>query len=112
MIWTAEQCGAFLDAIEGERPVPIKVISETPWHATNAFTPDVYTSVASEPAEQAAQAIAAFVPRRNHARAHVPAGGQHDLETTKGVRTVGANSLVTAEARGFEPRRGPRPQPH
>ncbi|MFF0243972.1 tyrosine-type recombinase/integrase [Streptosporangium sandarakinum] len=45
--------------------VPIKVISEILGHATAAFTSDVYTSVAEELAEQAAQAIAAFVPRRN-----------------------------------------------
>ncbi|MFI7539215.1 tyrosine-type recombinase/integrase [Streptosporangium sp. NPDC049376] len=45
--------------------VPTKAISEIPGHATAAFTSDVYTSVAEEPAEQAAQAIAAFVPRRN-----------------------------------------------
>ncbi|WP_147944558.1 tyrosine-type recombinase/integrase [Microbispora sp. CSR-4] len=47
--------------------VPIKVISEILGHATAAFTSDVYTSVAEELAEQAAVAIAAFVPRRNRA---------------------------------------------
>lgn len=47
--------------------VPIKVISEILGHATAAFTSDVYTSVAEELAEQAAAAIAAFVPRRNRA---------------------------------------------
>ena len=47
--------------------VPIKVISEILGHATAAFTSDVYTSVAVELAEQAAAAIAAFVPRRNRA---------------------------------------------
>jgi integrase len=46
---------------------PIKVISEILGHSTAAFTSDVYTSVAEELAEQAAVAIAAFVPRRNRA---------------------------------------------
>jgi integrase len=44
--------------------VQIKVISEILGHATSAFTADVYTEVAEELAEQAASAIAAFVPRR------------------------------------------------
>jgi integrase len=43
---------------------PPKVISETLGHSTVAFTMDVYTEVATEPAEAAAVAIAAFIPRR------------------------------------------------
>lgn len=43
---------------------PIKVISEILGHATSAFTADVYTEVAEELAEQAASAIAAYVPRQ------------------------------------------------
>ena len=44
--------------------VEIKVISEILGHASTSFTDDVYTVVAEELAEQAAQAAAAFVPRR------------------------------------------------
>lgn len=44
--------------------VPTKVISEILGHASTSFTEDVYTVVAEELAEEAAQAIAAFVPRR------------------------------------------------
>jgi site-specific recombinase XerD len=43
--------------------VEIKVISEILGHASTSFT-DVYKVVAEELAEQAAQAISAFVPRR------------------------------------------------
>ena len=43
---------------------PPKVISEVLGHANVAFTMDVYTEVAEELAEAAAEAIAAFVPRR------------------------------------------------
>jgi integrase len=46
--------------------VEIKVISEILGHASTSFTDDVYTVVAEELAEQAAQAISAFVPRRAH----------------------------------------------
>ncbi|TMR90751.1 tyrosine-type recombinase/integrase [Nonomuraea basaltis] len=63
--------------------VPIKVISETLGHATSAFTSDVYTSVAEELQEQAAVAIAAFVPRRKRSAAvraiNVPSGAANDL---------------------------------
>jgi integrase len=45
--------------------VEIKVISEILGHASTSFTDDVYTVVAEELAEQAAQAISAFVPRRS-----------------------------------------------
>ncbi len=45
--------------------VPIKVISEILGHASTAFTDDVYTAVAEELEEQAAKAMAAFVPRRS-----------------------------------------------
>jgi integrase len=41
-----------------------KVISQMLGHATVAFTMDVYTEVAEELAESAAEAIAAYVPRR------------------------------------------------
>jgi hypothetical protein len=41
-----------------------KVISQMLGHATGAFTMDVYTEVAEEPHEAAAEAIAAFIPRR------------------------------------------------
>ena len=44
--------------------VEIKVISEILGHSSTSFTDDVYTVVAEELAEQAAQAAAAFVPRR------------------------------------------------
>jgi integrase len=44
--------------------VEIKVISDILGHASTSFTDDVYTVVAEELAEQAAQAISAFVPRR------------------------------------------------
>jgi cytochrome c553 len=40
------------------------VISAILGHATSAFTADVYTEVAEELAEQAASAIAAYVPRQ------------------------------------------------
>ncbi|MDX3099706.1 tyrosine-type recombinase/integrase [Nonomuraea angiospora] len=63
--------------------VPMKVISETLGHATAAFTSDVYASVAEELQEQAAVAIAAFVPRRKRltvVRAiNVPTEGSSDL---------------------------------
>jgi integrase len=41
-----------------------KVISQMLGHATVAFAMDVYTEVAEELAEAAAEAIAAFIPRR------------------------------------------------
>ena len=41
-----------------------KVISQMLGHATVAFTMDVYTEVAEELAEVAADAIAAFILRR------------------------------------------------
>jgi integrase len=41
-----------------------KVISQMLGHATVAFTMDVYTEVAESLAEAAAEAIAAFIPRR------------------------------------------------
>ncbi len=44
---------------------PPKVISEAPGHATVAFTMDVYTEVAEALADAAAEALAAFIPRRN-----------------------------------------------
>jgi integrase len=57
---------------------PMKVVSEVLGHASSAFTSDVYAVVAEELAEQAAIAIAAFVPRRNRAVAsgaiNVPSG--------------------------------------
>jgi integrase len=46
---------------------PPKVISETLGHSTVAFTMDVYTEVATELAEAAALAIAAFIPRKARA---------------------------------------------
>jgi integrase len=45
-----------------------KVISQMLGHATVAFTMDVYTEVAEELYEAAAEAIAAFVPRRRQPR--------------------------------------------
>jgi len=54
---------------------PPKVISETLRHSTVAFTMDVYTEVATELAEAAAVAIAAFIPRRAR---NVPNGGAND----------------------------------
>lgn len=44
--------------------VPMKVVSEVLGHASSAFTADVYTSVSEDLADRAAQAIAAFIPRR------------------------------------------------
>lgn len=43
---------------------PPKVVSEILGHSTVAFTMDVYTEVAEELAEAAADALAAFVPQR------------------------------------------------
>jgi integrase len=45
--------------------VEIKVISEILGHASTSFTGEAYTVVAEELAEQAAQAIASFIPRRS-----------------------------------------------
>ena len=42
---------------------PPKVVSEILGHGTVAFTMDVYTEVAEELAEAAADALAAYVPR-------------------------------------------------
>ncbi len=42
---------------------PPKVVSEILGHSTVAFTMDVYTEVAEELAESAAEALAAYVPR-------------------------------------------------
>ena len=49
---------------------PPKVVSEILGHSTVAFTMDVYTEVAEELAEAAAEALAAYVPRS----ARKPAG--------------------------------------
>jgi alcohol dehydrogenase class IV len=65
-----QACSAAYD--NGPAGVQIKVISEILGHATSAFTADVYTEVAEELAEQAATAIAAFVPRRGQ-RGNSPA---------------------------------------
>lgn len=43
---------------------PPKVISEVLGNATVAFTMEIHTEVAEEPAEAAASSIEAFVPRR------------------------------------------------
>ena len=43
---------------------PPKVIAEALGHATVAFTMDTYTEVAEELAGAAAEAIAAYIPRR------------------------------------------------
>jgi integrase len=60
----------------------IKFISETLGHSTYAFTADVYTTVAAELADTAAEAIAAFVPRKVKFIADgaktVPNGGRND----------------------------------
>ncbi|MEU8251986.1 site-specific integrase [Nonomuraea sp. NPDC048916] len=45
--------------------VSMKVISEILGHARESFTSEVYVSVAEELQEEAAQAIAAFVPRKS-----------------------------------------------
>lgn len=45
--------------------VSMKVISEILGHARKSFTSEVYVSVAEELQEEAAQAIAAFVPRKS-----------------------------------------------
>jgi hypothetical protein len=44
--------------------VDIKVTSAILGHATSASTANVYTEVAEDLAESAAEAIAAYVPRR------------------------------------------------
>ena len=47
----------------------MKLVSDVLGHASESFTSDVYAVVAEELAEQAAVAIAAFVPRRQRPRA-------------------------------------------
>jgi site-specific recombinase XerD len=42
---------------------PPKVVTEILGHATTAFTMDVYTEVAEEPADAAAEALSAYIPR-------------------------------------------------
>jgi hypothetical protein len=58
----------------------------------------MYAVVPEEPAEQAAIAIAAFVPRRNRVRAAGATNGPAELKmvlpTTRGARAHCANSLV------------------
>jgi integrase len=49
--------------------VSSKVISEILGHASTSFTEDVYTVVAEELAEEAAQAISDFVPRKGRGNA-------------------------------------------
>ena len=49
--------------------VPVKSVAEHLGHATAAFTQDVYAAVSDEMAEQAADLLAAFIPRKT------PAGG-------------------------------------
>jgi integrase len=49
--------------------VPVKSVAEQLGHATAAFTQDVYAAVSDEMAEQAADLLAAFIPRKT------PAGG-------------------------------------
>ena len=44
--------------------VPMKVVSEILGHASSALTAGTYTSVSEDLAEAAADAIAAFIPRR------------------------------------------------
>lgn len=50
---------------------PPKVVSEVLGHATLAFTMDVYTEVAEELADAAAEALAAYIPRRSQPSAVV-----------------------------------------
>lgn len=58
----------------------MKLVSDVLGHASVSFTSDVYAVVAEELAEQAATAIAAFVPRRQRLSAvganNVPSGGE------------------------------------
>jgi hypothetical protein len=49
--------------------VPVKSVAPQLGHATAAFTQDVYVAVSDEMAEQAADLLAAFIPRKT------PAGG-------------------------------------
>jgi integrase len=42
---------------------PPKVVSEILGHSTVAFTMDVYTEVAEELADAAAEALSAYIPR-------------------------------------------------
>lgn len=59
--------------------VPMKMVSDVMGHASMSFTGDVYAVVAEELAEEAAVAIAAFVPRLNRPMAvganNVPSRG-------------------------------------
>jgi integrase len=47
--------------------VPVKSVAEQLGHATAAFTQDVYAAVSGEMAEQAADLLAAFIPRKTPA---------------------------------------------
>ena len=47
--------------------VPVKSVAEQLGHATAAFTQDVYAAVSEEMAEQAADLLAAFIPRKTPA---------------------------------------------
>jgi integrase len=66
--------------------VPTKVISDILGHASTSFTEDVYTVVAEELADEAAQAISRFVSRRAQKPARDvsaqqrPSNGQDDLQ--------------------------------
>jgi integrase len=48
---------------------PMKLVADVLGHASQSFTSDVYAVVLEELAEQAAVAIAAFVPRRKRSAA-------------------------------------------
>jgi Phage integrase family len=86
--------------------VDIKVISKMLGHATYAFTADVCTEVAEELAAAAADAIAAFIPRRAKT---VPTGAVMIFDTRRGTLPLRHSACSWAEARGFEPRMGANP---
>jgi integrase len=75
---------------------PMKVVSEVLGHASSSFTSDVYAVVAEELAEQAAVAIAVFVPRRSRAVAggaiNVPSGPEigsgNDEGSSRNIREL------------------------
>jgi Phage integrase family len=93
---------------------PIKVISEILGHATSAFTADVHTEVAEELAKQAASAIAAYVHRQGRMSHQMSSRwGKRSLKGCRKSLPICKDSQVKwAEARGFEPRTGGKPEPH
>jgi hypothetical protein len=67
-----------------------KVISQMLGHATVAFTMDVYTEVAEELAQAAAEAIAAFIPSRGQ-----PGLGSSDMSPEEAGQMLSERVIVT-----------------